>query len=131
MLGTLKRKLEATSQSKTEQQVKEQCFRALANYSLLMLGEHEDDIVDQWPSNLDEMTSYYHTFNQVKSLMETRRLLPDDHGVEWQAAAGRALFAYAAFDYELPDSARVERISGESATPEDARGTLRTEPYTI
>ena len=117
--------------SRTEQQVKEQCFRALANYSLLMLGEHEDDIVDQWPSNLDAMTSYYHTFNQVKSLMETRRLLPDDRGVEWQAEAGRALFAYAAFDYELPDSARVERISGESATPEDARGTLRTEPYTI
>ena len=114
--------------TRTKQELKEQCFRAMANGSLLMFQGHGEP-PDQWPSNLDKVAEYYQTFNQVQPLMQRRRLLPNGQGVEWSGKGGRALFAYKAFDYPLPAGTRVARVEGDAAVPVTATGTLRTEPY--
>lgn len=115
--------------TRTKQELKEQCFRATANGSLLMFQGHGEP-PDQWPSNLSKVAEYYQTFNQVQPFMEHRRLLPNRQGVEWTGGKGRVLFAYAAFPYALPAGARVERVDGDSVVPETATGTLITKPYT-
>jgi hypothetical protein len=58
-------------------------------------------------------------------------LLADGRGVEWQGDSGRVLFAYTAFDYELPAGAGVEIVEGQQARRLATDGLLATEPYTI
>ncbi len=115
--------------NRTEQELQAQIFRALANGSLLMFGDEGD--ADDWPKNLDQTADAYHTYNQVQALMQSRRLLADGRGVEWQGDSGRVLFAYTAFDYDLPSGAGVEIVKGQQAQRLDATGPLATEPYTI
>ena len=92
---------------------------------------HDEGDADDWPKNLEQTADAYHTYNQVQALMQSRRLLADGRGVEWQGDSGRVLFAYTAFDYELPSGAGVEIVKGQQAQRLDADGTLATEPYTI
>ena len=114
--------------SRSSEEFQQQCFRALANRSLLMFGDHGE--ADQWPAHLQRRASYYQTYNQLACLMQRRRLLPDRQGVEWSGTGGWALFAYAAFDYPVPAGARVDRVDGDAAAPVATSNVLHTEPYT-
>ena len=114
--------------SRTPQELQEQSFRGLANRSLLIFGESRE--ADLWPANVQRMAPYYQAYNQLAPCMQRRRLLPGRQGVEWHGAGGRALFAYAAFDYPLPAGARVERIRGNACDLLAASPVLKTEPWT-
>ncbi|MCG2661193.1 MAG: hypothetical protein L6437_13225, partial [Kiritimatiellae bacterium] len=82
--------------SRSQRELREQIFRALANRSLLMFGDFGE--ADAWPANVERMALYYRTYNQLGRLMRQRRLLPGQQGVEWRGKDGaRALFAYTAF----------------------------------
>ena len=115
--------------SRGARELREQSFRAMANRSILMFGDHGE--ADAFPANVERMATTNRMYSQLEPLMQKRRLLPGRQGVEWRGQGGaRALFAYTAFDYPLPAGARVERVDGDSVTPVAAAGTLKTKPYT-
>ncbi|HEY3415758.1 MAG TPA: hypothetical protein VGM23_02635 [Armatimonadota bacterium] len=113
---------------RTPEELREQCFRALANRALLIFLGFED--AEQWPRNLQRWSYFYQTFNTLRPLMVKRQLLPDRRGVRWTSPAGEALFAYRAFPHPLPAGARVERIVGEECTPLPCQDVLQTEALT-
>jgi len=113
---------------RTPQELHEQCFRTLANRSLLIFQTSEESTI--WPEELRRWSYFYQTFNTLRPLMRRRHLLPERRGVRWTSPAGEALFAYQAFAYPLPAGARVERVVGEECTPVTCEGLLQTEPHT-
>lgn len=114
--------------SRGARELREQSFRAMANRSLLILGDNGE--ADAWPANVERMGPLYRMYNQLEPLMRQRRLLPDRQGVEWRGENGaRVVFAYAAFDYPLPPGAQIDQVDGDTITPLAATGTLKTAPY--
>ncbi|HEY3418678.1 MAG TPA: hypothetical protein VGM23_17515, partial [Armatimonadota bacterium] len=112
---------------RTQAELQEQCFRALANRALLVFYYTD---ATHWPHCLQRWSSYYHTFNTLQPRMVKRHLLPDHRGVRWTSPDGEALFAFRAFAYPLPAGACVERIAGEECTLLPCRDELQTEAYT-
>ncbi|MHB9026528.1 MAG: hypothetical protein ACYC7E_20525 [Armatimonadota bacterium] len=114
--------------NRTPDELHEQCFRALANRSLLIFSGVDDGL--PWPDGLRRWSYFYQTYNTLQPLMVKRHLLPDRRGVRWTSPAGEALFAYRAFPHPLPAGASVERIVGEECTPLPAGDVLQTEANT-
>jgi len=87
--------------TRTKRELKEQCFRAMANRSLLMFQGHGNHPT-KWPANPGQGGGILPAFNHVQPFMKHRHLLPNRQGVEWTGEEGRVLFAYTAFDYPPP-----------------------------
>ncbi|MCC6581801.1 MAG: hypothetical protein IT440_15320 [Phycisphaeraceae bacterium] len=118
--------------NRTEQEIREQRFRTLANRALLRtpeIGSHAE--ADAWPANVARHGDVFHVFNRLAPLMHKRHLLPDGKGVLWQSKGDdKLLFAFKTFVFPLEQGDIVESVTGSAVSPVATNGVLNAQPCT-